>query len=312
MKKELLLGAVVVILAMVLLFVFRNITNQPVQNGTPEGKAGKEHATGKSNATGPAGSGQNKGLTLDKNAAAVGGAAGHDKSGNKGITVAGDTGQNTGGSGAESQGAEPQTTSGEEGQLPVIITLGEQTSVLATVNNQPVTITDIMPPGSFEPGDVVEEKSYKALIEKAVDQSLLVQKAGELGLSENEKYKEGVDFLRQQYEELELGDTPEEREWLIQNQARAALISELLSKEGLVPERVSDEEVREFYENNSVEYNWLREREAARGATPAAVERMVKEQIRRDLEEPMMREAGEKQKEYIESLREKADIQYLQ
>jgi hypothetical protein len=197
------------------------------------------------------------------------------------------------------------------GELPEVLTVDDQAETLAMVNGQPVAITDIMPPGSFDPGDMIQEESYKALIDKAIDQALLVQKAEELGGEDSDSFAVISDYLREQYKEMDLGGSPEENEWIIRNLTSAAVVNDLYQQEGLIPERVSDEEIQQYYDNNSVEYEWLRKRESARGSTPEMVERRVKEQIRRDLEEPNMREAAEKQKEYVELLRERADIEYL-
>jgi hypothetical protein len=74
---------------------------------------------------------------------------------------------------------------------------------------------------------------------------------------------------------------------------------------------VTDAEVQQYYENNSVEYEWLRERESVRGTKPEMIEMREREQIRRDLQDPRQREAVDKQQVYLDVLREKANIEYL-
>ena len=86
------------------------------------------------------------------------------------------------------------------------------------------------------------------------------------------------------------------------------MINELYRQEGLIPERVSKEELDEYYETYSHQYEWVREREALKGRSPDQIERRIKKEMQRDLKALLNQDLKERRQAYIESLRQGADI----
>lgn len=207
--------------------------------------------------------------------------------------------------GISPEGAETRTAA----VFPTVTANPEE--VVATVNGRPVAIGDVIAPNVLQPGDSLPESAYKKYLDKAIDETLLMQQAQEEGLTDGKEYAEVVADMKKDLDEIS-SLSEEEKEWRVQRVAKMAAINELFMKEGLVAEKVTPQEVNQYYENNAGNYDWLREREAARGTSPERIERKIKQQIKRDLTAPRKKEIREKQKAYIQSLREDADIKIAQ
>lgn len=183
--------------------------------------------------------------------------------------------------------------------------------VAVMINGKPVTLGDVVPPGVIESGGTLHEDGYNQFINQAVDRSLLLQKAEDLGLTSTREYNAIQETMRAELGDMSMGGTEEERDWEIKYFTTSAVINELYRKEGLMPQRVSQEEIQTYYENNSVEYEWLRKREAAKGTNADKIERKVLDQIKKDLNFPSQKETREKRKAYLDELRGDANIEYL-
>ena len=210
------------------------------------------------------------------------------------------------GSGA---GARQEPAAGEKPAAVLATVATDPGAVAATVNGRPVRMTDVMPPGVLNAGARLPKGTYNAFVDQAVNASLLVQAAREMGIADDEDMARISENMRSELAEVSDNESPKEIDWEVKHFTRTAVINELLRQKGLTAKMVGDDEVQEYYDGHSDEYDWLRQREAARGETnPEQVERRVKEQIRQDLMLPRAREARKKQKAYIETLREGADI----
>ena len=210
------------------------------------------------------------------------------------------------GSGA---GARQEPAAGEKPSATIATVATNPGAVAATVNGRPVRMTDVMPPGVLNAGARLPKGTYNAFVDQAVNASLLVQAAREVGIADDEDMARISENMRRELAEVSDDESPEEIDWEVKHFTRTAVINELLRQKGLTAKMVGADEVQEYYDGHSDEYDWLRQREAARGETnPEQVERRVKEQIRQDLMLPRAREARKKQKAYIETLREGADI----
>lgn len=208
-----------------------------------------------------------------------------------------------------SAGALQEPAAGKKPAAVIATVATNPGAVAATVNGQPVRMTDVMPPEVLEAGARLPEGTYKAFVDQAVNASLLVQAAQEMGIADDEDMARISENMRRELAEVSDNESPEEIDWEVKHFTRTAVINELLKQKGLTAKMVGDDEVQEYYDGHSDEYDWLRKREAARGKTnPAQIERKVKEQIRQDLMLPRAQEARKKQKAYIETLREDADI----
>lgn len=206
-------------------------------------------------------------------------------------------------------GALQEPVSGEKPAAIIATVATDPGAVAATVNGRPVRITDVMPPGVLEAGARLPKGTYKAFVDQTVNETLLVQAAQEMGIANDEDMARISGNMRRELAEVSDNESPEEIDWEVKHFTRTAVINELLKQKGLTAKMVGNDEVQEYYDGHSDEYHWLREREAARGNTnPAQIERKVKEQIRQDLMLPRAKEARKKQKAYIETLRENADI----
>ncbi len=179
------------------------------------------------------------------------------------------------------------------------------------VNDRPVTIDDVIPPGVLKPGDSMPEMAHRKFMALAEEQRLLVQEAQEKGLADTPEFLERVADMRKDLEE-ESNLSDEDKQWRLEHFTRTFLINKLYRQEGLIPERVSNKEVDLYYESQGYEYEWLRKKEALKGSSPEKIERRVRKEIKRDLEAPLKQEIGEKRKAYIESLRERSDIETLE
>ncbi len=194
-------------------------------------------------------------------------------------------------------------------KTPTVHTTPKKT--VALVNGDPVSISDVLPPGVLQAGDSLPEAAYNTYLQKAIDQRLLLQEVRELGLMDTPEYQEMVEDMKDDLSELP-GLTDEQKQWRLEDYSRMAVIQELYQREGLSPERIKDEEVDTCYEAHNDEYEWLRKRENLKGSSPEKVERMVKMEIKRDLEAPRKKEVMEKRNAYLESLRERADIEIME
>lgn len=183
--------------------------------------------------------------------------------------------------------------------------------VVAMVNGQPVTMGDVIAPGVLQAGASLPESTYRNFLKQAVDQSLLVGKAEELGIADSDDMAAIADSMRKDIKEMGLSSSDEEKEWEVNRFTKMAVIDELYRREGLVPKKVSRAEVNEHYDNYGYEYGWLREREAAKGTSPDEIEQKVRRQIERDLEAPRIKEIRKKREAYIQTLHEDADIQMV-
>ncbi|RLB42175.1 MAG: hypothetical protein DRH12_06390 [Deltaproteobacteria bacterium] len=179
--------------------------------------------------------------------------------------------------------------------------------VVATVNGKPVSIEDVVPPNVLHLRDTLPATAYRKYVNKAINEALLVEKAIEEGLMDDEEYARILMDTKKDLDEIS-SLSEEDKEWRAQRVAKTALIRKLFKNEGLVAEKVTRQEVEEYYAAKSASYNWLREREVARGTTPERIEIKVRQQIKRDLVGRRRREMRREQESYIESLREEADI----
>lgn len=206
-------------------------------------------------------------------------------------------------------GARQEPEAGKKPAAVIATVATDPGAVAATVNGQPVRMTDVMPPGVLETGARLPEGTYKAFVDQAVNASLLVQAAREMGIADDEDMARISENMRSELADVADDESPKEINWEVKHFTRTAVINELFRKEGLTAKMVGKDEVQEYYDGHSDEYDWLRKREAARGVTnPEQIERRVKEQIRQDLMLPRAKEARKKQKAYIKTLRDDADI----
>jgi len=182
---------------------------------------------------------------------------------------------------------------------------------IAMVNEVEVSLGDVMPPGILTPGEPIAEHGYNAYLNMAIDRQLTVQKAQEMGIMNSEEFQSMVETMRTEFEDADPQASKEDIDWEVNYFATSAVVNEVYRKEGLLPKKITKEEVGEYYDARSADYNWLREREKARGTSDDKIERKVQDQIKRDLRDPLSREAREKQRAYLDGLREDANIEYL-
>lgn len=201
-----------------------------------------------------------------------------------------------------------KTVENKAASIPTVRTSPKKT--IALVNGNPVSISDVLPPGVLQPGDSLPEAAYHKYLQNAVDQSLMLQEAGELGLMDTPEYQEMVEDMKNDLAELP-GLSDEQKQWRLEDYSRMAVVQELYQREGLTPERINNEEVDTYYEAHNDEYEWLRKRENLKGSGTEKIERRVKMEIRRDLEAPRKKEVMEKRDAYLKSLRERADIEIM-
>lgn len=304
MKKILLIAGIVVVAgAVAVFFLFRGGTGPEDDQAGTRGAGGSAAQVflGKGDMTGAGGmsSGSGKGNPS-------GFSAGKEK---KGASPGASKASGDGVAGTQKGIPPEEVETNSAAVFPTVAADPEE--VVATVNGRPVAIGNVIAPNVLQPGDTLPESAYKKYLDKAVDETLLMQQAEEEGLTDSQEYAEIVADTKKDLDEIS-SLSEEEKAWRVQRVAKMAAINELFMKEGLVAEKVTPQEVNQYYENNAGNYDWLREREAARGTSPERIERKVKQQIKRDLMAPRRKEIREKQKAYIESLREHADIKVAQ
>ena len=186
------------------------------------------------------------------------------------------------------------------------LALPEEKSV--RVNDTPVTIGNVVPPGVLKPGDEMPEDASLKFMNLAIEQQLLVQEAKARGLADAPEYQGIVEDMKNDLAEMQ-GLSEEQKQWRLEQFSKMALINELYRKEGLIPERVSREEVDQYYETyGGYEYDSLREREASKGTPQDKIEKMIKRQIKRDLEARLNKDLNERKSAYLDTLREQSDI----
>jgi len=218
--------------------------------------------------------------------------------------------QNDAAKGGETIARDRESDSSEE--MPAVVTIDQDLNdPLVRVNDVGVSLNTVMPPGALEPGEPMAEEGYKAYLDMAVDRELVVQKAAEMGIMESEQFRNIKDRLRAELEEGDPQAKKEDIDWEVDYFAATAVVNEVYRKEGLAPRRVTEEEVNENYDTRNADYDWLREREKNRGTGEDKIERKVREQIKRDLRDSAMQEALKKQRSYLDTLREQANIEYL-
>jgi len=179
------------------------------------------------------------------------------------------------------------------------------------VNDTPVSVYDVIPPGTLKPGDELPEGAHRKFMDLAEDERLLVQEAQERGLADTPEYQAMVEDMREDLTEMSaLSD--EQRQWRLEHFSTMALINELYRQEGLMPQRVSGEEADRYYETRSDDYEWVRERETLKGTSPDKIERRVRQEMRRDRAVRLNKGLRERRRAYLESLRERADIEKSQ
>lgn len=303
MKKILLIAGIVVVGAVAVFFLFRTGTGPEDEETGTKGTGGSaaQVSLGNGGMTGTggtsAGSGKGKSSAFS---------AGKEK---KGASPWASKASGDGAAGTQKGISSEEAETNSAAVFPTVAAHPEE--VVATVNGRPVAIGDVIAPNVLQPGDTLPESAYKKYLDKAIDETLLLQQAQEEGLTDSKEYAEVVADMKKDLDEIS-SLSEEEKAWRVQRVAKMAAINDLFMKEGLVAEKVTPQEVNQYYENNAGNYDWLREREAARGTSPERIERKVKQQIKQDLMAPRRKEAREKQKAYIQSLREYADIEIAQ
>jgi hypothetical protein len=215
------------------------------------------------------------------------------------------------------------------------------------VNGTEIFLDSVIPQGFVEPGEPLSQARYDSFVNTAINRVLVMQKAEELGIMSADDFKAARDDIRNDLAEADSDKSIEEIDWEANYLAATAVFKEVYRKEGLLPRSVTTDEVNEYYNAHSADYEWVREKEKARGISedmverrPAKpiesdiqdpshrearekhvarqvtkedrIERRVKDQIRRELREPLSQEAREKQRAYLDALREQANIEYLQ
>jgi len=179
---------------------------------------------------------------------------------------------------------------------------------LALVNGVPLTMARVFPPGVMRAGDQMPRSTYEKFLDEAVNRAVVVQEAERRGYADTPEFKQLVGELRDDVAGLS-NLSPEEREWQANELRELALADRLYREEGIVPRKVTPEEVDAYYRQHAAEYDWVRRREEARGATPERIERRVREEIRRDLQGPVGRETQQQREALARSLRDTARVE---
>jgi hypothetical protein len=88
-----------------------------------------------------------------------------------------------------------------------------------------------------------------------------------------------------------------------------ALAEKVYRDAGILPRKVTAEEVDAYYRQHAADYEAVRRREAERGRTPEKIERRVKDEIRRDLQGPIAAETRRRREALAAELRRSANVQ---
>jgi hypothetical protein len=197
------------------------------------------------------------------------------------------------------------------GDIPEVTAMpADPEEALAVVDGIVITLDDLMPPGTLAAGEIMPREAYDKFLNKAIDDALLVGKAAEMGMADTEDFRELVEDMRKDLQEMpDLNE--DDIAWRLDRFSKMALISDLYLREGLVPERVTREEVEDYYLSHGHEYDWVRKREGIKGSDPDRIERKVKEEIKRDLALPRNQEIRERREAYLEELRLQSDIRII-
>jgi hypothetical protein len=178
------------------------------------------------------------------------------------------------------------------------------------VEGSPLSLAQIFPPGAASPGDQFPRATLLRFIQDAVDRRVLVLEAERRGYADEGDFLRLMSELRQDVAELP-HLTPAEREWQLNEMREMALADRLYREEGIVRRRVEPGTVEDYYRSHSAEYDWVRKREALKGASPEKIERRVKEEMRRDLEAPAKREARRQREELAARYRGSYQVEIL-
>ena len=183
---------------------------------------------------------------------------------------------------------------------------------LTMVNDVEVSLNSVLPPGYLEPGDPMAEAGYNAFLDMAIDRELAVQKAREMDIIDSEELQTMKEDLHEKLLETNRRSSKEEIDWQVDHMITSAVVNKLYEKEGLMPPRTTKEDVEQYYNSRSADYNWLRERERVKGTSEDKIERRVQDQIKKDLRAPLVQESRKKQRVYLDTLRDQANIEYLE
>lgn len=182
---------------------------------------------------------------------------------------------------------------------------------LTRVNDVEVSLNSVLPPGYLNPGEPFAEAGYNAFLDMAIDRELVVQKAYEMDIIDSEELQVMKEDLHERLTSTNRRSSQEEIDWQVDHMITSAVVNKLYEKEGLKPPRITEENVEQHYNSRSADYNWLREREAVKGTSEDKIERRVRDQIKKDLRAPLVQESREKQRVYLDTLRDQANIEYL-
>lgn len=181
---------------------------------------------------------------------------------------------------------------------------------LAMVNDLPITAYDLFPPEVLEPGEVLPEQAYRAYLDQAIERKVLLDEARRLGMADTGTYRETIAEMEEDLQVLH-NLNEEQRQWRLKHFSETVLVDSLYKAEGLIPRRVTKEEIEEYYGEHGDEYEWLRERERRKGSDPDKIEKRVRDMIKKDIKEPISRDMREKRSAFADSLRQKANIEIL-
>lgn len=206
-------------------------------------------------------------------------------------------------------GGEASGATGSRSEKPfevAVIPLADEP--LARVNGVALTPARVFPPGVMRRGDELPKVAYDKFLDDAINRAVLVQEAERRGYADDPEFKRLVEQLRADIAGLP-DLTQEQREWQVDELRGLALAEQVYRAEGIQPTRVTPEEVEAAYRAHAADYEWVRQRESLRGTSPEKIERRVRDQLRRDLQEPIARETRRRRDALAASLRSAASVQ---
>lgn len=181
---------------------------------------------------------------------------------------------------------------------------------LARVNGVDLTASKIFPPGVMRSGDRLPKIALDKFLEEAVNQALVVQEAEKRGYAEDPDFIKQLDEFREDVAGMP-NLSPEERAWQFNELREMALMDRVFKEQGIVPQRLGNDEVEAYYQAHSSEYDWVRKREALKGSSPEKAELRVWAEIKKDLQIPIKRQLTQQRDEFTYSLLKQANVELL-
>jgi hypothetical protein len=207
---------------------------------------------------------------------------------------------------------QPNTTSKESLPMPGIVSVAKNDKPAAKVNGVIITVGSIAPPGVGSDFGLPKD-TYQQLLERQIETELLVQEAKKRGLGDKPEFQDMVmrfeEAMKKMYNTTDPND--ERVKWQVQEFTNSSLVQELYKEEGLAAEKVTDEEVETYYQQNSADYELIRKRGRENGRSPDKIEKAVKREVESDLKSRRNKEVNKKRSAFSATLRKSAKIEVL-